>query len=104
MSPTQSTSLRLVTELTDFTNPIRNYKEIDLEIKRLEKIKESYRSQIMSLMDDSKSDTVSFEDYKAERKLVVQSRFDTSLAKKLLSESQLAQLQHESSFVKLTVI
>lgn len=103
MSPTQSTSLRLVTELTDFTNPIRNYKEIDLEIKRLEKIKESYRSQIMALMDESQSDTVSFEDYKAERKLVVQKRLDNSKIKAFFGED-ISRIQSETSFIKLTVI
>ncbi len=103
MSPTQSTSLRLVTELTDFTNPIRNYKEIDLEIKRLEKIKESYRSQIMALMDDNQSDTVSFEDYKAERKLVVQKRLDNSKIKAFFGED-ISRIQSETSFIKLTVI
>ncbi len=103
MSPTQSTSLRLVTELTDFTNPIRNYKEIDLEIKRLEKIKESYRSQIMALMDDNQSDTVSFEDYKAERKLVIQKRLDNSKIKAFFGED-LSPVQSETSFIKLTVI
>ncbi|MBP6063995.1 MAG: hypothetical protein KA467_00805 [Bacteroidales bacterium] len=103
MSPTQSTSLRLVTEVGDFTNPIRNYKEVDLEIKRLEKIKESYRSQIMALMDDNQSDTVSFEDYKAERKLVVQKRLDNSKIKAFFGED-LSPIQSETSFVKLTVI
>lgn len=94
-------NLRLVTE---FTNPIRNYKEIDAEIKRLEKIKESYRKQILELMDENKSDSYSFDEYKAERKLVVQSRFDTSLAKEKLSADLYASLHKETSFVKLTVI
>ena len=101
MSQTQSTSLRLV--VTDFTNPIRNYKEVDLEIKRLEKIKESYRSQIMALMDDSNSDSVSFEAYKAERKLVIQKRLDNSKIKAFFGED-LSPIQSETSFIKLTVI
>ena len=93
-------NLRLVTE---FTNPIRNYKEIDAEIKRLEKIKESYRKQILELMDESKSDTFTFDEYKAERKLVVQTRLDQAKLKAMLGDN-LSSVQSETSFVKLTVI
>lgn len=95
-----ATNLRLV---NSFTNPIRNYKEIDAEIKRLEKIKDSYRCQIMSLMDANESDAVNFDEYKAERKLVVQNRIDQNKLKSMLGDN-LSSVQSETSFIKLTVI
>lgn len=100
MSYDKSASLRIVKE---FTNPIRKYKEIDAEIKRLEKLKRSYRSHIISLMDEAQSDTFSFDEYKAERKLIVQNRIDKVKLKAILGDN-VSQVQSETSFVKLTVI
>lgn len=88
---------------TEFTNPIRKYKEVDAEIRRLEKLKRSYRSHIISLMDEAQSDAFSFDEYKEERKLVVQNRIDKDNLKAILGDN-LPSVQSEISFVKITVI
>jgi len=83
-------------------NPLAQYKELLLEKKRLEADIEAYKAEIFRLMDEM-GDVLVIGDFKAERKLIVQTRADMDKIKAVLGDDYESYTK-ECEVIKLSVI
>jgi len=84
-------------------NILSQFKEISEEVKSLEAKKSALRGQILAMMDQNQTDTLSLGNCKATRSLVIQERMDTKKVKEFLGD-QYQGFVTEVSQIRLSVI
>ena len=82
-------------------NVVQELKLAKEATKQAKKIEDELKKQVLNLMDLNLVDAIKIGGYKAERKLIIQSRLDTKKAKELLGDKA---PMNEVEMIKLTVI